>query len=267
MQYHPKILKKACKNRKMFYSTIVYSVKLCGIPFITAIFLHLTSFNFRLTSSNFFFIFATKKMDKMIYIDCDDVLAESTLSYIDLVKREFGIERKFEELTSFDLRESFGLTQQQFDHFFDLVHKREEILKFEPLPGSIEVLNKWHQNGYKLAIVTGRITAAYDSTLEWLEMHKVPYDTFMVVDKYHRPEMDMSIAKSLDYLRTLKFSFAIEDSLSMSKFLALEMNLNVALVNRPWNSENHLDSKIRRVDSWVEIQERFSSLISSKHIV
>lgn len=204
---------------------------------------------------------------KMIYIDCDDVLAESTLSYIDLVKREFGIERTFEELTSFDLRESFGLTQQQFDHFFHMVHTREEILKFEPLPGSIEVLNEWHNQGVKVAIVTGRITAAYDSTIEWLAMHKVPYDSFTIVDKYNRPEMDMSIAKSLNYLQTLKFSFAVEDSLSMSKFLAREMNLNVALVNRPWNSENHLDSKIRRVDSWVEIQERFSSLISGKYIL
>ena len=204
---------------------------------------------------------------KMIYIDCDDVLAESTLSYIDLVKREFGIERIFEELTSFDLRESFGLTQQQFDHFFHMVHTREEILKFEPLPGSIEVLNEWHNQGVKVAIVTGRITAAYDSTLEWLAMHKVPYDSFTIVDKYNRPEMDMSIAKSLDYLRNQHFSFAVEDSLAMSRFLAQEMNLNVALVNRPWNIDNQLDSKIRRVDGWNDIRDRYNALFSPLSIV
>lgn len=198
----------------------------------------------------------------MIYIDCDDVLAESTLSYIDLVKREFGIERTFEELTSFDLRESFGLTPQQFDHFFHMVHTREEILKFEPLPGAIEVLNEWHNQGVKVAIVTGRITAAYDSTLEWLAMHKVPYDSFTIVDKYNRPEMDMSIAKSLDYLRNQRFSFAVEDSLAMSRFLAQEMNLNVALVNRPWNHDNQLDSKIRRVDGWNDIRDSYNALLS-----
>lgn len=200
----------------------------------------------------------------MIYVDCDDVLAESTKSYIDLVKREFGIVRKFEELTSFDLRESFGLTQQQFDHFFHLVHTREEILKFEPLPGAIEQLVDWKKQGFKVAIVTGRITAAYDSTLEWLAMHKVPYDTFMVVDKYHRPEMDMSIAKSLDYLRTLNFSFAVEDSLSMAHFLAKEMGLNVALVDRPWNHASHLPSGIKRVSCWNDIKEGCKLVLSGK---
>lgn len=203
----------------------------------------------------------------MIYIDCDDVLAESTLSYIDLVKREFGIEKTFEELTSFDLRESFGLTQQQFDHFFQLVHTREEVLKFQLLPGSIEVLNEWRNQGIKVAIVTGRITAAYDSTLEWLAMYKVPYDSFTIVDKYNRPEMDMSIAKPLDYLRTQHYSFAIEDSLTMSKFLAQEMNLNVALVNRPWNHDSNLNAGITRVNTWNDIRNSYKALVSSKTIV
>jgi len=203
----------------------------------------------------------------MIYIDCDDVLAESTLSYIDLIHREFGIERKFEELTSFDLRESFGLTQQQFDHFFQLVHTRAEVLKFEPLPGSIEVLNEWRNQGVKVAIVTGRITAAYDSTLEWLAIRKVPYDSFTIVDKYNRPEMDMSIAKSLDHLKKQQYSFAIEDSLTMSKFLAQEMNLNVALVNRPWNYDNNLDKRIIRVNTWNDIRNSYNALVSSKTIV
>ncbi len=203
----------------------------------------------------------------MIYIDCDDVLAESTLSYIDLIHREFGIERKFAELTSFDLRESFGLTQQQFDHFFQLVHTREEVLKFQPLPGSIEVLNEWRNQGIKVAIVTGRITAAYESTLEWLAIHKFPYDSFTIVDKYNRPEMDMSIAKSLDYLKKQQFSFAIEDSLTMSKFLAQEMNLNVALVNRPWNYDNNLNTGIIRVNTWNDIRNSYNVLFSSKTIV
>lgn len=56
----------------------------------------------------------------MIYVDCDDVISESTSSYIEIIKREFGIDRCFEDIKSFDLKESFGLTQEQYDHFLKL---------------------------------------------------------------------------------------------------------------------------------------------------
>jgi len=190
----------------------------------------------------------------MIYIDCDDVLAESTRSYIAIIKREFGIERKFEELTSFDLRVSFGLTQAQFDHFFHLVHTREEILKFKPLEGAVETLKAWNQAGLEIAIVTGRITAAYEPTLEWLQSLSIPYDHFMVVDKYNRPEMDMAIAKPLSALTAMNFELAIEDSYAMAKYLAIEQRFNVALMNRPWNIYQVNLPEVKRVSSWEEIR-------------
>ena len=55
----------------------------------------------------------------MIYVDCDDVISGSTSSYIEIIKREFG-DRCFEDIKSFDLKESFGLTQEQYDHFLKL---------------------------------------------------------------------------------------------------------------------------------------------------
>ncbi|HUW06727.1 MAG TPA: hypothetical protein VMW01_10755 [Williamwhitmania sp.] len=200
----------------------------------------------------------------MIYIDCDDVLAESTRSYIAIIKREFGIERKFEELTSFDLRVSFGLSQAQFDHFFHLVHTREEILKFKPLEGAVETLRAWNQTGLEIAIVTGRITAAYEATLEWLQSLSIPYDHFMVVDKYNRPEMDMTIAKPLSALTAMNFELAIEDSYAMAKYLAVEQKVDVALMNRPWNIYQANLPGVKRVSSWEEIRPWHSLRLGPK---
>jgi hypothetical protein len=190
----------------------------------------------------------------MVYIDCDDVLAESTRSYIDLLRREFGIEKTFEDIRSFNLQESFGLTREQYDHFFEVVHSREEILKFDPMPGAIETIREWKALGVEIAIVTGRLTVAYRSTLEWLAKHHVPFDRFVMVNKYNRPDMDSRIAISLDELSRLGFHFAIEDSLAMAEFLASRMNLRVALMDRPWNRAAPLDLKIMRVASWAELK-------------
>jgi len=196
----------------------------------------------------------------MIYIDCDDVLAESTRSYIAIIKREFGIERKFEELTSFDLRVSFGLTQVQFDHFFQLVHTREEILKFQPMDGAVETVKAWKQAGQEIAIVTGRITAAYESTLEWLQSLSIPYDQFMVVDKYNRPEMDMSIAKPLSSISSMQFEIAIEDSYTMAKYLTTEQKVKVVLMDRPWNSTEPNINGLTRVRNWSDIWQKYGFL-------
>jgi len=58
----------------------------------------------------------------MIYVDCDDVIAESTSAYIDIIDREFGIKRTFEDISSFDLKFSFGMRQELFNHFFEDVN-------------------------------------------------------------------------------------------------------------------------------------------------
>jgi len=196
----------------------------------------------------------------MIYIDCDDVLAESTRSYIAIIKREFGIERKFEELTSFDLRVSFGMTQAQFDHFFQLVHSREAILKFQPMDGAVEMVNAWKQAGLEIAIITGRITAAYESTLEWLQRLSIPYDHFMVVDKYNRPEMDMKIAKPLSALSSMNFELAVEDSYATAIYLSTEQKISVALMDRPWNSNAQITNGLTRVRNWADIEQKYDYL-------
>ncbi|MGI6479443.1 MAG: 5' nucleotidase, NT5C type [Salinivirgaceae bacterium] len=193
----------------------------------------------------------------MIYVDCDDVISESTSSYIEIIKREFGIDRCFEDIKSFDLKESFGLTQEQYDHFFEIIHSHEELIKFKPVEGAIETMNEWAKKGNKIGIVTGRLTTAYDSTIEWLANNKVPYNDFIIVDKYNRPSMDKTIAKPLEYLRSLKIDFAIEDSLSTANYLAEHLNIKVALMDRPWNRNGYINKNIIRVFNWKEIKELY----------
>ena len=194
-----------------------------------------------------------------IYVDLDDVISDTAELLITILNREFGKTVVVEDIFSFDLKVSFGLTDSEYDHFFQMVHRPEVIMAFAPIKGAIDVLEEWAQLGRLISIVTGRLTSTYESSLTWLDKHNVPYHSFMMVDKYSRENVDRSIAISLEDLSAMKFSFAVEDSASMARHLSQQMGLPVALMDRPWNRNADLDNKIGRYTSWNNIRDAFSN--------
>ncbi|MGI9538393.1 MAG: hypothetical protein ACR2PB_15080, partial [Desulfocapsaceae bacterium] len=53
-----------------------------------------------------------------IYLDLDDVLCDTAVAYLDLIDREFGLQVDFEQIFSFDLQKSFGLSDEANLHMF-----------------------------------------------------------------------------------------------------------------------------------------------------
>jgi uncharacterized HAD superfamily protein len=192
-----------------------------------------------------------------IYVDLDDVLTETARSVVDIVKQELGREIAFEQITSFDIQKAFNFSQVQFDYFFDLIHQPEIILNLRPVEGAIGVLQEWSEKGYKIDIVTGRLTSAYESSLEWLSKHNVPFRSFIMVNKYSRQNKDGRVAISLDELSKRKFHFAIEDSLKMAEYISQTMDASVILYDRPWNRSKP-NNNITRCMDWEGIRAAIS---------
>jgi uncharacterized HAD superfamily protein len=190
-----------------------------------------------------------------IYIDLDDVIAATVKAFIAIVKQEFGKTVVNEQITDFDLKKSFNLNQQEYDHLFDVAHRPEEILKMDTITGAVDVLTTWSKKGHKIAIVTGRLTSTYDSSLEWLAKNQVPYDTFTIVDKYDRPNMDPQIAVSLEELSGMEFSLAVEDSAAMAEYLSNDMKTPVALLDRPWNQDVQSNPNLKRYLAWEDLKD------------
>lgn len=187
---------------------------------------------------------------KPIYVDMDDVLTESTKAFIQIIHREFGRSIRFEDIHSFDLKTSFGLSDDEFDHFFDLAHQPDAILSYAPMEGAIESLRDWSRKGCDISIVTGRLTSAYDASKQWLSDHKVPYTSFFTVNKYGRENMDPTLSISLEQLSEKQFCFAVEDSADMARYLSLNMQIPVFLYDRPWNRKFETNGSIKRFNSW-----------------
>jgi len=192
-----------------------------------------------------------------IYVDMDDVLTDSTKSFVQLFEREFGRKIEFEEVVSFDFRESFGLSDPEYERFFHMIHQPEVMIDIDPIDGAIDVLKRWRRLGYPIHVVTGRPAAVFDVSMAWLEKHDVPCDAFTLVDKYGRGAGDRHIAITLAELVVMPFCLAIEDSADMARHISEKMRIPVALFDRPWNRSAHTNRRLRRCRTWADIDRAF----------
>lgn len=190
---------------------------------------------------------------KTIYVDVDDVISRTTETYPDVIARQFGKDVSFEDLTGFDLKRCFKLTDNEFQHFFDLVHQPDFLMGFEPVEGAVQTLQDWAETGHVIDIVTGRPTSTQEATLEWLAKYDVPFRGFIMVDKYNRPGNDMSLAISNAELSMMTYDLAVEDSPDMALFLARDMDVPTALIHRPWNRNCAIHDNLVRCTTWSEV--------------
>ncbi len=197
---------------------------------------------------------------RSIYIDMDDVLSESNQAFLDILERDFNKKVAYSQIKSFDLKESFGLTEDEYSHFFNCIHHPDEMIHHAPVRGSQEVLRHWHQNGYKIRILTGRPLAAKEVSLQWLDMHGFYHDSFFIVNKYGRETSNGEQTLSLEALSTCHFDLAVEDSGQMARFLSEKMGVKVALLDRPWNRSMSFNHNVVRCKHWTDIKKKFGRL-------
>lgn len=195
-----------------------------------------------------------------IYVDMDDVLCQAARHFLVVVEREFGKKIDYEQLTNFDVGHSCGLRPDQRDELYRIVHQPDELLKMTPIAGALPVLNKWQDEGFEIAIVTGRPPNTYEPSIAWLAKHGVPYSSFTVVDKYARFATANTEAISLAELTAQRFCWAVEDSLPMAQYLAKEMRLPVALIDCPWNRADAAPAQVSRYPDWPAIAAGISSV-------
>ena len=202
-----------------------------------------------------------------IYVDLDDVLAETGRALLRVLEEGFGRRVAFDEVRSHHLGESLGLDPDELQDFLDAAHEPEVLAAVEPMAGGAEALARWLERGYRVLVVTGRPPATREPTLGWLERHRIPFSEFHFLDKYSRyyrgahgtpaggsPDGALALAD----LPGLELCLAVEDFPDISLHLARELEVPVALFDRPWNrSLAESGNPIVRCADWRQIGERF----------
>jgi uncharacterized HAD superfamily protein len=197
---------------------------------------------------------------KTIYVDLDDVLCQAARHFLMIVEREFGKKVEYDQLTDFDVGHSCGLTSTEREKLYEVVHRPDELLSMAPIGEAIEALKRWEDQGFDVAIVTGRPPDSYDASIQWLAKHRIAYSSFTVVDKYSRFATENTIAISLAELAARRFRWAVEDSLPMAQYLAGAMNVPVALIDCPWNRADAEHPGINRFRNWRAIADGVAPL-------
>lgn len=196
-----------------------------------------------------------------IYVDLDDVLAESARGFLEVLEADFGRQVAFDDLHAFDLRVSLGFDQQELQAFMRAVHDPDVLAGMEPMAGAAEVMGEWRKAGHEIRVVTGRPPECLTVSEQWLSEQRFPYDGLTFVDKYSRDLSDwteISVVK-LEDLAGHGFDFAIEDSGEVASYLAGELGMRVLLLDRPWNRSVATDDspnggKPVRCGSWDDIR-------------
>jgi uncharacterized HAD superfamily protein len=196
---------------------------------------------------------------RTIYVDLDDVLCQTARHFLKIVEREFGKRVAYEQLTHFDVGRCCGLTVEQRDELYRIVHRPDELLSMAPVTEAGAVLTRWEASGFEIAIVTGRPPDTREVSLGWLKRHGFPFHSFTIVDKYSRFSTEQTAAIDLAQLADRQFCWAVEDSLTMAQYLAGRMNVPVALIERPWNQSADEQVRISRYRDWPALADaRFS---------
>ncbi len=199
---------------------------------------------------------------RRLYVDLDDVLCQTARAFLGLLKRRYGRSLELEDLTEFDLGRTLGLEPDALDAFLAEVHAPEVMGELDPVPGALETLRSWDRQGWEIVVVTGRPLTVRDLSEAWLERHEVPHHGLLFVDKYGHSGSwtGDEAALALADLASHGFAVAIEDALSMARFLATDLGTRVLLLDRPWNRSDEVPagsrSPVERCRDWQEIADR-----------
>jgi uncharacterized protein len=199
---------------------------------------------------------------RCVYVDYDDILCETALGFAHFVERQFGKKVAFDDITSFDLGVSFGLSLEDTAELMRLMHEPPVLRGLKPVSGASAGLRRWKKAGWEIFVVTGRPPATREVSDEWLRSHLFPFDRLIFVDKYSRnhPPHDAASAVTLPELCAMPFCLAIEDSPVMIRYVQREMKVPLVILDRPWNrkeEERAGAAPVIRCRDWRQILRRF----------
>lgn len=195
----------------------------------------------------------------MIYIDMDDVVADTGVLLADYANRCFNTNYTVNDMTDFDLKVSFKLSDDDYYTFMTGFH-HNCLVDIAPIDGAVDTIKKWNRLGYDPAIVTGRPTYANGYTLQWLKKHGLEDIRVYHVDKYNRlfNKNEDPLITPFNALHDMDVKFAIDDSLTSLNLLTDSKLCPFAVFTRPWNSSFEASADATppsfRASTWAELE-------------
>lgn len=199
-----------------------------------------------------------------IYVDFDDVVAETARGLAERLRARRGSAPAYEDIRAFDLHVSFGLDDEAYRTFMEDAHTREALLAYEETPGAAATLRAWLDDGLEPVIATGRPVCSAAASREWLDARGLSDLPLLHVDKYNRslgePNPSVRLVPFAE-LPAEGFSLAVDDAPPALALLEESKLCPYVVFDRPWNRS--WAGGAARVHTWAELDRHVRALADS----
>lgn len=198
-----------------------------------------------------------------IYIDFDDVVARTMDGLLAILRDFKGRVLDENDVRDFNLRVSFGLSDEEYAEFMRRAHLPESIMSYLPMDGAVETIREWKDSGDEPVIVTGRPAYAYDASRAWLEKYGLGDVGLILVDKYGRGggsdgNRAAPCVVQFAELAEERFDLAIDDGVPALELLEKHRLCPYIVYSRPWNLG--WKGPAPRANGWREVRDLRSRL-------
>jgi hypothetical protein len=194
-----------------------------------------------------------------IACDLDDCLVGTRGEVLKLVNMKLGTNYMYEQVSTFGLEDTFGLSSNTIVPLVDEVLMRESIPHFQY---AIDTLNDLYEKGIwdEFYILTNRSLKRRDNTIKLVRSLGLnfPYR----LDLVNKDEN--GIPAKGEFVQHYKVDVLIEDRFDTAVDVAKKTNTEVLLINKPWNMKaipKESFGQIIRFDTWDEIGQYIIALI------
>jgi len=188
-----------------------------------------------------------------IGIDIDDTINNLSLVLVEYAK-EYNRRAKIEheiQIHEWDFDKAFGWNEENIKEFLENDF-HEVYTNAEPKENAVSVIRKLKEEGNKIIIITARsdkeVRNAHYYSEEWLKKHDIPYDE-LVSDSQDKAQ------KCIEH----NIHLFIDDRIKHCENVRNNAHIPVYLFNSIYN-QNHEDTGIKRVFSWLEIYNEIQNL-------
>ena len=151
-----------------------------------------------------------------------------------------------------------------WSHDEELKFYKENIEKIAKklglIEGAKEYINKLHEDGHFICIITGRDNGEYKNpynmTKTWLDKHDIYYDKLILTNAYDKHEKSLKCKNN-------NIDIMIDDSVHICED-CFNSGIEVLLMDNPYN---RYEKNLKRISGWKQIYEYISNYKKSKYNV
>lgn len=189
------------------------------------------------------------KINKEIWrigIDIDGTVTDPA-TFIPFLNEAFNKKLLFSEITQYDLAPLYGITSEQFYHWFrqndGRVYQEARVA-----PQAKEVLDHLYVNN-QLIYISARDEKHAKLTSNWFEQNEIPYHHIELLGSHNK----------IEYSKQNEIQLFLEDKMDNANELAEELLIPIILFDTPYN-QGSLHQHVQRVHSWPEAQQFIQTL-------